>query len=392
MAFFENKVYISDSTGKVTEPNVWIVKVNGVLIQSSDSLVDILSNLLDVYQLKYISSNLWNLGTSEVEVYIEYTGEYTEGIPTLSGPPILITHREGGSPSPIGKAVTLKIGCSNSVQLSTYPPSMKLFEHDRISPKRYYDPNPAVIMEGNRYILKVNGVEYKDNRDNTITYWTGEESRGSLKDIFEQNPELNDILTLNYTYNAFNLSDETTLKNISDEPLEIKYYVDEVNSTRVIKAAGDVEDCVYNRAIYYNGISTSTWDLPLNPTVNEEGFHCTLTPSNSSPVIGVVSPDLIGFLPNWTNVDAVSQSKEINVNVVDGAAIITTARYRINESPWVSVSTAGWEPNVGSPVSSYRITVEATDVFQGGEIVEIELTSSLDDKVNAIIEYPLPLE
>ena len=76
MAFFENKVFISDSTGKVTIPGVWMVKVNGTLIQSSDSLVDILSNLPDVYQLRYISSNLWNLGTSEVEVYIEYTGEY----------------------------------------------------------------------------------------------------------------------------------------------------------------------------------------------------------------------------------------------------------------------------------------------------------------------------
>ena len=392
MIFFENRAYLSDSTGKVTEPNVWIVKVNGVLIQSSDSLIDILSNLPDNYQLKYNSSNLWNLGTSEIEVYIEYTGEYTEGIPTLSGPPILITHRETGSTSPVGKAVTLRLGCSSNVQLSTYPVGMTIEYNDLLSPQRYNDPNKQVVAEGNRYILNVNGVEYRDTRDNTITHWAGQERRGSLENIIDQNPILKTLVSLSYSYNAFELNDYTTLKNISNQPLNIKYYVDEVNSTRVIKAAGDIEDCVYNRAIYYNGIATSTWDLPLNPTVNEEGFHCKLYPSNSAQVIGVVAPDLIGFLPNWTDVDAVSQSKEINVNVVDGAAIITTARYRINESPWVSVSTAGWEPNVGSPVSSYRITVEATDVFQGGEIVEIELTSSLDVKVNAIIEYPISTE
>lgn len=240
--FFENKAQLQDGgAGFFNTAGVWLVKVNGTTVSSTASLTDIFAILESDHGIVYASSHLWNIGLVDVELYIEYTGPYTIGIPTLSGPPIFISQRETGATAPIAKAVTLLIGRGYKVDLTTYPPAMTLFEHTNISAKRYYDESPAIIMEGNRYILNVNGVEYKDNRDNTVTDWSGEETRGSLKDIFDQNPDLNNLLRLNSTYNVFNLSSYTSIENISSEPLEIKYYVDEVASTRVIKAVGDIK-------------------------------------------------------------------------------------------------------------------------------------------------------
>ena len=385
---FQNRALLQDGSNLFDMEGVWLVKVNGEFISNTTSLNDILMSLEDDYGVKYESQHLWNIGTENVEVYVEYTGQYSSGIPTLSGPPIFISHRGDGNPSPVAKAVTLLIGCSSSVQLTTYPPHLQLYEHSYISPKRWDDPTPGVIMEGNRYILNVNGIEYKDNRDNIVTYWTGEETRGSLEDIFDQNPDLNTLLSLNYTYNDFNLNTYATISNISEEVLEIKYYLDIENSTRPIQAAGDIVDCVYNRASYYIGKSTQTWDIEQYPNISNDGFHCTLYPANSKTVIGIVTPNLIGFIIQWADLTA-ALSKDIILNVVDGATVITQMRYRKNEEAWVVLASVLPPPSVEvGPVASYPVTIQSEGGFMAGDILTVELTSSLNEVVVATLEYP----
>lgn len=385
---FQNRALLQDNSNLFDVEGIWLVKVNGILISNTASLNDILMSLEEDYGVKYVSQHLWNIGTENVEVYVEYTGPYSNGIPTLSGSPIFISHRDNGNSSPIAKAVTLLIGCSSSVQLSTYPPHMKLYQHDYISPKRYDDTAPAVVMEGNRYILNVNGIEYKDVRDNTVTYWTGEETRGSLKDIFDQNPDLSSLISLDYTYNDFNLNERTTVTNITEEVLKIKFYLDLENSTRPIRAAGNVEECVYNRATYYTGKSTQTFNLEQYPNISEEGFEGTLYPENSRQVIGTVSPNLIGFTIRWVDTTIV-QNKDIVLNVVDGATVITQMRYRKNEEAWVVLDSVLPPPSVDvGPVASYPVTIQSEGGFMAGDVLTVELTSSLNEVAVATLEYP----
>lgn len=385
---FQNRALLQDNSNLFDVEGIWLVKVNGILISNTASLNDILMSLEEDYGVKYVSQHLWNIGTENVEVYVEYTGPYSNGIPTLSGPPIFISHRDNGNSSPVAKAVTLLIGCSSSVQLTTYPPCMVIYEYERLSPKRSDDPMPAVIMEGNRYILNINGTEYKDNRDNIVTYWTGNETRGSLEDIFNQNPDLSSLISLNYTYNDFNLNKYATVTNITEEVLKIKFYLDLENSTRPIRAAGNVEECVYNRATYYTGKSTQTFNLEQYPNISEEGFQGNLYPGNSKQVIGTVSPNLIGFLIQWGDITAV-QSKDIVFGVVDGAAVITKVRYRKNEETWMVLDLTLPPPSVDvGPVASYPVTIQSEGGFMAGDVLTVELTSSLNEVVVATLEYP----
>lgn len=386
--FFKNEAQLIDNAGFFNTANVWLVKVNNILISNTASLSDILLSLEDEYGIKFISQKLWNISTADVEIYIEYTGSYVSGIPALTGPTIFTSHRDNGSVAPIAKAVTLLIGCSSSVQLTTYPPYMTAYEHAQLSPKRWDESIPAVAIEGNRYILNVNGIEYKDNRDNTVTPWTGDETRGSLEDIFSQNSYLSTILSLNYAYNDFDLNAYSAITNISEEVLEIKYYLDLENSTRPIQAAGDIADCVYNRATYYNGKSTITWDLEQYPNISNDGFQCNLYPANSKPVVGIVSPNLIGVTVQWADLTA-ALSKDIILNVVDGATVITQMRYRKNEEAWVVLASVLPPPSVEvGPVASYPVTIQSEGGFISGDMLSVELTSSLNEVVVASIKYP----
>ena len=385
--YYSNNAQLIDGQSYFDVENVWLVKVNGELIANTGSLKDILTSLTDSHGLVYESQNLWNIGTEVAEVYIEYTGPYDIGIPTLSGPPIFISKRDDGQTSPIAKAVTLEIGFANKVDLTVYPPEMHIAENSYISPKRFNDPSPALVMEGNRYILNVNGTEYKDVRDNTVTYWTGEETRGSLKDIVEQNPELSDLVQLEYSYNDFELNKESTLINISEEILDIKFYLDLENSTRPIQAAGSIEDCVYNRATYYNGRSTATYEIGMTAKVSEKGFECSLSPSNSLVVRGKVEPNLIGFNMQWGDITE-ADKKVIVLIIVDGAAIITKIRYHKNEENWEESSTVlpNPEPSVG-PAANYPLTVSTPSGLVEGDTITVELTSSLGEVVRQTIEY-----
>lgn len=145
-----------------------------------------------------------NRDHSPHSLYIRYIGNDPEILATSSiHDPLLFTSVNNGYQlDPDGLGIKISFAAQNNAHLSIFP----WFQ---------YSTGPSIV--GNRYVIEVNGVKYRDTRSiNDLT-----SPIASLQGVVELNPQLSKILNI-ASGGEFN-----KITNISDRYLDVKIYLDE---------------------------------------------------------------------------------------------------------------------------------------------------------------------
>lgn len=262
---YYNQVFISTQV-MLGATNTFYIELDGMHINSrGENLIEALLNygdgtglVIDPYNTKAMSdlitqnsATIVNRDSKPHNLYIRYTGADADILSqTTFEHPLLETNKVGSyqvDPDGLGIKITF------AALHKAYP---------TVIPWHQYNVGGDAIV-GNRYVIEVNGVAYRDNRevDNLIS------PTASLQSVVETNLELAAILKVNSggLFNEF--------INLSSEYLDVKVYLDE---TSPYYQNNKTVDTGNNIAGLYKKL-----DYPYGTTLSDTAIRKAVTPNDS---------------------------------------------------------------------------------------------------------------
>lgn len=262
---YYNQVFISTQL-MLGATNVFYIELDGMHINSrGENLIDALLNygdgtglIIDPYNTKAMAdlitqniATIVNRDNKPHTLYIRYTGADASILSqTTFENPLLVTNKVGSyqiDPDGLGVKITF------AALHKAYP--------TLITWHQYNVGGDAIY--GNRYVIEVNGVAYRDSRtvDNLIS------PTASLQSVVELNPALAALLKVNGggLFNEF--------INLTSEYLDVKIYLDE---TSPYYQNNKTVDTGNNIAGLYKKL-----DYPYGTTLSDTAIRKAITPNDS---------------------------------------------------------------------------------------------------------------
>lgn len=257
---------------------VWDVSINyESMVTFNKDLVTILNGLKNTHGIfcdtKTAPGVVLVRNISELDHVIEitYTGNVLINYPFerfIAGDDLLVYNN--------GLTYNLSLGGFNASTVWVYPPSLKVsnFQDGDIT---------RTHIEGNSYILEVDGIKYTDPReftDDSTNY-------GSLEDIISLNNLSQKLAVRGQALFNGNYHNEQ-LVNIDTVPHTVRYYLDKTKPHGNLNTKSGIVDQVYRgKAIYCKDdtyVGAPVFGSVNNRLVNDNGFIMTLAKASIPPM------------------------------------------------------------------------------------------------------------